>query len=881
MRRARHSCSLYLRTWAFVAVTLLCGPLGAQEETDVSRKEGDGTVDGVKSKRVDDREGAPTSAEEITPPRLIVEVPLVVPQSALGLELAGDLLLDLTIKADGSVGAVEVQHGLGHGLDEAAEHAASSFRFEPATQGGKPVASRILFRFTVQLPKPTLGEEKRQILENEAAPGVSPSSVGDQASLTNEDVVPAAPSADLTVELPQEVIVRGRSPAEETLRSPAAVEVVDLTDDKRGSQDLGEVLSRAGGVNVQRTGGLGSATHFDLGGLGGDRVRFFLDGVPLDFAGFPLGVANVPTNLVDRVEIYQGVVPVRFGADALGGAVNLVSDQSLRRTKAAGSFQAGSFNTYRATASAQGFNKPSGWTGRLAGYVDSSQNNYPVSVEVTESNGELGSAWVPLFHSAYQAGGGMITVGLVDKDWLKELLVSGFFTANQSEVQSNRTMSVPYGEVEFKKQSWGLNLRSRLQPTETLDLHLMGGSSHVTTDFVDVGSCRMGWRGDCLVDLSPIRGEVNQVPVDRQVRDQAFFVRANADWRLHPNQVFRLSLAPTWIERKGQDEELDADAGEHDPLTLPQHLNSMVIGGEWESEILQERLGNILFAKFYSQSLRAQELTGEDEVVDQSRVTNRVGVGDSARYFILDDLYVKASYELATRQPAMDEVFGDGQLLVSNLSLAPESSHNLNWGIYEESLVLGPLDLFGSATGFGRWVNDAIEEVPAATFSQFVNIDSLRALGVTGRLGVRDLGDRVQVEGRVSYQDLRNTSQTGSWAAYAGDTVPNHPSLRVAAHARYRFKGVVTDADVIEFSWWTRYVHEFFRSWESLGDQDLKQVIPSQLTHSLAVSHVLEGEKHSLSHTLEAQNLTDATVYDFYGMQRPGRSFHYKLTFEI
>src|SRR5690606_10714018 len=141
--------------------------------------------------------------------------------------------------------------------------------------------------------------------------------------------------------------------------------------------------------------------------------------------------------------------------------------------------------------------------------------------------------------------------------------------------------------------------------------------------------------------------------------------------------------------------------------------------------------------------------------------------------------------------------------------LAPESSHNLNWGIYEESLVLGPLDLFGSATGFGRWVNDAIEEVPAATFSQFVNIDSLRALGVTGRLGVRDLGDRVQVEGRVSYQDLRNTSQTGSWAAYAGDTVPNHPSLRVAAHARYRFKGVVTDADVIEFSWWTRYVHEF------------------------------------------------------------------------
>src|SRR5690606_7475029 len=162
------------------------------------------------------------------------------------------------------------------------------------------------------------------------------------------------------------------------------------------------------------------------------------------------------------------------------------------RTKAAGSFQAGSFNTYRATASAQGFNKPSGWTGRLAGYVDSSQNNYPVSVEVTESNGELGSAWVPLFHSAYQAGGGMITVGLVVQELFAELLGRGFFNATQSEVQSSRAMSVPDGEVEAKRQSWALKLRSRLQPPETLDLQLVGGSSRVTTHFVDVGSCRMG-----------------------------------------------------------------------------------------------------------------------------------------------------------------------------------------------------------------------------------------------------------------------------------------------------------------------------------------------------------------------------------------------------
>ena len=45
----------------------------------------------------------------------------------------------------------------------------------------------------------------------------------------------------------------------------------------------------------------------------------------------PFGIANVPVNLIERVEIYRGVVPIRFGADALGGAVNLVSDQPADR----------------------------------------------------------------------------------------------------------------------------------------------------------------------------------------------------------------------------------------------------------------------------------------------------------------------------------------------------------------------------------------------------------------------------------------------------------------------------------------------------------------------------------------------------------------------
>src|SRR5690606_39472576 len=67
------------------------------------------------------------------------------------------------------------------------------------------------------------------------------------------------------------------------------------------------------------------------------------DALPiLEFAGYPFGIANVPVNLIERAEIYSGVVPVRFGADALGGAVNLVTDGAVQDRKLGGSYEVGS-----------------------------------------------------------------------------------------------------------------------------------------------------------------------------------------------------------------------------------------------------------------------------------------------------------------------------------------------------------------------------------------------------------------------------------------------------------------------------------------------------------------------------------------------------------
>jgi vitamin B12 transporter len=76
-------------------------------------------------------------------------------------------------------------------------------------------------------------------------------------------------------------------------------------------------------------------------------------------------------------------------------------------------------------------------------------------------------------------------------------------------------------------------------------------------------------------------------------------------------------------------------------------------------------------------------------------------------------------------------------------------------------------------------------------------------------------------------------------------------------------------------------VHAFPRGWESQATNATEKLtIPSQVTYGLALSYVLYGPKLRLGTTLEAQNLTDAKLFDFYGVQRPGRAFFAKWTLD-
>jgi len=75
----------------------------------------------------------------IEPPRLLHEVKAQYTEDARRRGIAGDVVLEVVVRRDGSVGNARVLQGLGYGLDERAVSAVRQWRFAPAQRKGVPV----------------------------------------------------------------------------------------------------------------------------------------------------------------------------------------------------------------------------------------------------------------------------------------------------------------------------------------------------------------------------------------------------------------------------------------------------------------------------------------------------------------------------------------------------------------------------------------------------------------------------------------------------------------------------------------------------------------------------------------------------------------------
>ncbi len=125
-----------------------------------------------------------------------------------------------------------------------------------------------------------------------------------------------------------EIVVTASGSATELRTAPASISVITAEEIvEYGANNLTDVLGRGVGVTVQRAGNL---NRVQLRGLADRYVLILIDGQRVNsnpnlFRGNDFDLDWVDLETVERVEIVRGPMSSLYGADAIGGVINIIT----------------------------------------------------------------------------------------------------------------------------------------------------------------------------------------------------------------------------------------------------------------------------------------------------------------------------------------------------------------------------------------------------------------------------------------------------------------------------------------------------------------------------------------------------------------------------
>lgn len=254
----------------------------------------------------------------------------------------------------------------------------------------------------------------------------------------------------------QDVQVYGKSKSQQTREGVFAVNALDVKPIISNLNNLNTLVGRSSGIKVREDGGVGANFDLTINGLSGNAIRYFIDGVPLSSMGSGINLSNLPINIVDRIEVYKGSVPVELGSDALGGAINIITKNDIQDYLDV-SYGIGSFDTHKADLSGQYTLAKTGIIIKPTLGLNFSKNNYKMkNVEIwNKEEQEFQEIDTKRFHDKYFSAFERLKLGLLVKDGQ---IVSSFLL--QPHLSISNSKRVRYKHLFTVKQ----RERMRLTP---------------------------------------------------------------------------------------------------------------------------------------------------------------------------------------------------------------------------------------------------------------------------------------------------------------------------------------------------------------------------------------------------------------------------------
>ncbi|WP_339864646.1 TonB-dependent receptor plug domain-containing protein [uncultured Algoriphagus sp.] len=692
-----------------------------------------------------------------------------------------------------------------------------------------------------------------------------------------------------------EVLVQGESYKTQVEKSGFAVNVIDTKEASLRNIQTNELLNTTVGVKIRQNGGLGSEVNYSLNGLSGSAVRIFIDGIPISAYGNSFNLNSIPPSMIKEIEVYKGVVPGHLADDALGGAINIVLQNSTQSNFGA-SVSYGSFNTLQASINGLHRFKESGFTVKGSLFYNYSDNDYKVSgrsVVVTGIGGVQTPVTARRFNDAYRSSGGMLQIGYTDVKWADQFLIGFTGSSDYKEIQHGAFMTImPYKDRFMESDAMLMNLTYQKKDlfVKGLDVTINGLYGKRNRMVSDTLAWAYSWNGERAIDF---RGNEYQYswrsqqegsgPTLAKINRNVSSIRTGLSYAISKNHRIMLNHVYSGIDRVDSDQ---LRSVLENTFRGTRDLRKNIVSLTYELNALDEKLRANVFGKYYQQETINidPEINKEtNEIVDDITSANKVdeGYGFTLSYAVLPNITLLTSAEKAIRLPNESEVFGnDGDNVVANPSIRPELSNNFNLGFRLGTFHIDQHNFTVSSNLFTRNIKDRIG-LPIET-SLNVNDETIlyenqgngTSKGFDAQLDYT-FNNNFGFNFNVSRFDLKIVNRG------VEIDVPNTPFFTMNGNLRYSFEDLIQKDSRLNL-FYTMYFTDAFsylvpQGANTVGDEFFK--VPQQLAQDLGLSYVFPSNKLVMS--FDIKNIFDKPVYDNLSVQKPGRAFYLKLNYRI
>ena len=660
-----------------------------------------------------------------------------------------------------------------------------------------------------------------------------------------------------------EVVVMGKSEARKIREQAMPISVISMSQIQGTVNNVQDVLAKTAGITVRTMGGVGSTSRISVRGLEGKRIGLFIDGQPMNDNSDFIDINDIPVEMIDRIEIYKGIVPAKFGGSAVGGAVNIVIKEYPPKYLDV-NYSYGSFNTHKASVVSKMNIAPKGIEFGLGGFYNYSDNNYKMK-------------------SPFQEG---LTITR-DHDKFKKAVVGGSFKARKwwfDLVEFEPIFIRTYKDVQgiesniqyAHSHSEAFIIANKMEKEnfllEGLDLDWQLGYVYTNSHFTDTASHRTHWDGTHYPAVSKFGGEIGKWASLLVNNKHLLQHKLNLNYLVNDNHSVNFNSLSKYAHANPKDAMKDKVIGYR--TEFPSNMLSWVAGVNYDYRSSDDKFLNSVNIKYYYYSMKtrmASILTNSAEDIDTHK--NDFGISNALRYRITPNLMAKASLGYDVRLPSEEELLGDGYVIAPAGNLIPERNTSVNVGMLFDLTGKSPSNLQIEVNGFYMYLLNMIRFTGGFLQSQYQNFGEMRTFGVEAEVKA-DVTRWLYGYVNATYQDLRDTRKYEQNTTVAnptkGSRMPNIPYLMANAglefHKENLFGGkgmntrIFSDASLVE-----EYLYDFEQS------QFQQHRIPRTISCSMGFEQSFGNGRYFIMGKIN--NLTDTQMISEFNRPLPGRSF--------